>query len=307
MTTLPMRNSNYVPEISIILPVYNVEPYLERCLDSILNQTFPDWEAVCVDDGSTDRCPEILERYAAADPRFRVFHKPNGGVSSARNYACGKIRGKYALMIDSDDLIHPQLMEICLHFAQRDDADLVCYTCDRRFYRQKDSPRIIPVFKHYETDRIRSKTVDNIFDWVTEYSWRGHLLRLKWTVKHCQPWRCLYRSSIIRDLRFPEGIIFEDLPWWGEVLLQVRKTVILNLPLYFYSNNSSGYLGSTPPEHLVRSMRTAIRLSEESFAKKADARQQALWEKQFLAPFRKKLMRREKRYAGILEGGPSQE
>lgn len=96
-----------MPKFSIIIPVYNVAPYLRKCLDSVLAQTFTDWEAICVDDGSTDGSGAILDEYAARDSRFRVFHKENGGVSSARNYALDNVKGEYVGFIDGDDWILP--------------------------------------------------------------------------------------------------------------------------------------------------------------------------------------------------------
>lgn len=92
-------------EFSIIIPIYNVAPYLRECLDSVLAQTYTDWEAICVDDGSTDRCGEILDEYAAKDGRFRVIHQDNAGVSAARNAALEVAQGDYLVYVDADDLI----------------------------------------------------------------------------------------------------------------------------------------------------------------------------------------------------------
>ena len=93
------------PFFSIIIPVYNVAPYLRECLDSVLTQTFADWECLCVDDGSTDESGAILDEYAQKDPRFRVFHKVNGGVSSARNLALDNAKGEWVWFVDGDDVI----------------------------------------------------------------------------------------------------------------------------------------------------------------------------------------------------------
>ena len=97
-----------MPAVSIIIPVYNVEKYLRRCLDSVLGQTFPDWEAICVNDGSPDGSRAIVEEYAKADPRFILYDKPNGGLSDARNFGLSKAGGEYVVFLDSDDFIHPQ-------------------------------------------------------------------------------------------------------------------------------------------------------------------------------------------------------
>ena len=95
------------PFFSIIIPVYNVAPYLRECLDSVLAQTFSDWECLCVDDGSTDESGAIIDEYAQKDPRFRVFHKKNGGVSSARNLALDNVKGEWIGFLDGDDVLAP--------------------------------------------------------------------------------------------------------------------------------------------------------------------------------------------------------
>ena len=92
-----------MPAISVIIPIYNVEKYLRRCLDSVLNQTFSDWEAICVNDGSPDGSAAILSEYAARDARFKIVNKPNGGLSDARNAGMAVATGDYILYLDSDD------------------------------------------------------------------------------------------------------------------------------------------------------------------------------------------------------------
>ena len=98
--------------ISVIVPVYNTELYLHRCIDSILSQTFTDFELLLINDGSTDRSGEICDEYAGKDKRVRVFHKENGGVSSARNIGLDEARGEWIAFVDSDDWVSPKLLEI---------------------------------------------------------------------------------------------------------------------------------------------------------------------------------------------------
>lgn len=112
-----------VPFFSIIIPVYNVAPYLRECLDSVLTQTFTDWEAICVDDGSTDDSGEILDEYAARDQRFRVFHQRNAGVSVARNKALDEARGEWIWFVDSDDRIKPYAMERFTSYESKADLN----------------------------------------------------------------------------------------------------------------------------------------------------------------------------------------
>ena len=294
-----------MPKISVILPAYNVEAYIARCLRSLQAQTFSDWEAVCVDDGSTDRTPQLLDGFAGQDARIRVIHQANSGVSAARNRALTEIRGEYCLLIDSDDFLHPQLMEICLRFAEQDGSDLVAFTYDRTYRRKlmrlhalhRPEPGSVQ-FKHYQIDKIRHKRTDDIFGWVSEHAILGMLRQKgKWTVKHCQPWRCLYRSRIVCDRRFLKGIIYEDVPWWGEVLLQVRTASILNLPLYFYYPNPGSLILSSGQEKRVESLRQVIQVSEAYYKAHANPRQQRIWEKEFLSSFRHKLRKKERRLA----------
>ena len=294
-----------MPRISVIIPVFNVEAFLPRCLDSLLAQSFPDWEAVCVDDGSTDGSGAILDDYAARDPRFRVIHKANGGVSAARNTALPLLSGAFTLMMDSDDFLHPQLMEICLHFAERDGSDLVAFTYNRTYRNtllrlhalHLPEPDLVS-FKHYRLEDIPSRQADDIFDWVSEYSLQGMLRQKgKWTVKHCQVWRCLYRTEAIRDVLFPDIDIYEDTIWWGEVLVRIRKATILNLPLYYYYPNRRSVILSAAQQRRVDCLREVIRRSEAFYREHATPRQQEIWEREFLSKARKKLQQKERQLA----------
>ena len=122
-----------MPEISVIIPVYNVEKYLRRCLDSLLAQTFTDWHAICVNDGSVDKSGEILAEYAQRDSRFTVVNIPNSGPACARNVGIERAQGKYVMCVDGDDFIHPQTMEIAHFLAVRDGSDIVSFTYDRSY------------------------------------------------------------------------------------------------------------------------------------------------------------------------------
>lgn len=116
------------PKISVIVPVYKAEPYLHRCVDSLLAQTFQDFEVLLVDDGSPDRSGEICDEYAQKDSRVRVFHKENGGVSSARQYGMDHAQGEYTIHADPDDWVEPTMLEELYQKAKEEDADMVI--CD---------------------------------------------------------------------------------------------------------------------------------------------------------------------------------
>ena len=127
------------PEISIIIPIYNIQDYLEKCLDSVKNQTFKNWEAICVNDGSTDNSLEILQQYAESDERFIVINKENGGVSSARNTGLNLANGEYIMFLDGDDIIHPQCMEIALKTIKDTDSDI----CDFQLKKVSETEEIL--------------------------------------------------------------------------------------------------------------------------------------------------------------------
>lgn len=124
-------------KISIIVPVYNTAKYLERCVDSIVAQTYTDWELLLVDDGSTDHSGAICDRYAASDSRIQVFHKPNGGLTSARNHGLERASGEWITPIDSDDWVEPEMLAKMLAKAEESDADVVI--CDLRFVWHEQS------------------------------------------------------------------------------------------------------------------------------------------------------------------------
>ena len=282
--------------ISVIVPVYNVERYLSRALDSILAQTYHDWEAILVDDGSTDRSGSIADEYAINDNRFKVIHKDNEGASEARNTAMRHVEGEYLLYLDSDDFLHPQLMELCMQAAQRDNSDLVAFTYDR-CYRTLN---LIRHFLHLPESRPHYRSyknppylvTDNIFEYATEHS-NPKDIDSRWAVKHCQAWRCMYKTSNIRNILFVKDIIYEDFPWWSEVLLNIQRCTILNLPLYFYYPNPRSYILSKTNTHKIESLRKAIEASKLIYANVPEDKRQA-WERNFMTPFVEKLIRKTK-------------
>lgn len=280
--------------ISVIIPVYNCGQFLRRCLDSLVNQSFTDWEAFCINDGSKDNSGEILDEYAAKDNRFKVVHKVNEGVSEARNTALNLVESDYIMFMDSDDFLHPQAMEICAHFSRRDNSDIVAYTYNRRYRTLQMIGNILHLpepkkirYTHYGIEKIESLTTDNIFHWATEYSHPEGNQDKKWLVKHCQPWRCMYRASMIKDIEFIKGIIYEDFPWWGEVLMRTSIATIINLPIYYYYPNKGSYILSSKEQYKIDSLKTALKAAEAISTDKPEKAK--AWEDKFVAPFRRKL------------------
>ena len=280
------------PKISIIIPMYGVEKYLRRCLDSVQNQTFKDWQAICVDDGSPDKSGEIAEEYAKSDKRFVVVHKENGGLSDARNAGMPYAKGQYIMYLDSDDFIHPQTMEIAYNLAQKNDSDIVSFTYDR-FYRPQlmvyhklgldtDNVRPCGIKKKYNVEKIKSKTITDVYEYATDSAHNAFNPNRKWLIKHCQVWKNMYRKSLIQDIPFIKGILFEDFPWWSRVMLRNPRVTIAPLPLYYYIPNFGGIVLSAKQLRIMQSLITGIKDSFVLYRDQADKHQMKLWSENFL-------------------------
>ena len=210
-----------MPKISIIIPCYKVEKYLRRCLDSVLSQTFCEWEAICVDDGSPDECGNILDEYAKCDYRFKVIHQENQGLSMARNNGKKLATGDYIYFLDSDDAMHPQLLEVAYGLAQKHNADLVnfeCYNSDKEEFKNKN----------IDVNKVKTKVTNNpIFQGSRKERYRIHF----------NVWTKLYKKELLDGIDFIPGIHFEDFPHTFAVLSKSPKTVITREKLYFYQPN----------------------------------------------------------------------
>ncbi len=207
------------PQISIIVPVYKVEKYIDECVQSILKQSYSVWELILVDDGSPDRCGEICEHYAAKDDRIKVIHKSNGGLSDARNVALDIINGKYVTFIDSDDFISRTYLEEMVRFMKVYDADIV--QCE--FTRNRNS--------------IENQTSED--DITVLYSEKILREFLRFGAPKVFACGKLYKSSIFNSIRFPVGIIDEDNFTTYKTFIEASIFVNINKCLYYYRPNEA--------------------------------------------------------------------
>lgn len=293
-----------MPAISVIIPIYNVEKYLRRCLDSVKNQTFQDWEAICVNDGSPDNSAAILAEYAAMDARFKIVNKENGGLSDARNAGMAVASGDYILYLDSDDFIHPQIMEIAHTLAVRDKSDIVSFTYDRiyrpqlmmRYMLKMDTDNVMPRRMHrkYNLARIPTLITDDVYEYATERTHNVPGKKKKWLIKHCQVWKNLYRRELIADIPFVKGILFEDFPWWSQVMLRNPRTTIAPLPLYFYIPNFGGIVLSAKQLRIMQSLCTGIKTAFLKYQESATPYQMKKWSENFQWYFIDKAFRKIK-------------
>ncbi|MFR8226521.1 MAG: glycosyltransferase family 2 protein [Lachnospirales bacterium] len=205
-----------MPTISIIVPVYKVERYLDRCVESIISQTFTELEIILVDDGSPDRSGVMCDEWARKDKRIRVFHKKNGGLSDARNYGLEVATGEYLAFIDSDDWIDNDMMQILYDAIQTYGADIA--ECSWRCIYQ---------------DRIEEET-ENTGEYITGNNIFALHGEIQW--KYFKSIACnkLYKKEVFRNVRFPVGKLHEDEYTTHLAFYNARRLVYVDLSKYNY-------------------------------------------------------------------------
>ena len=221
-----------MPKLSIIVPIYNVEKYLPRCIESILNQTFREFELILINDGSTDNCKEICEKYKKIDSRIIVVNKKNGGVSSARNFGIDISRGEYIGFVDPDDFIDANMYEILFNTANSYNSDMVI--CD--YYKVSEYD-----IKKYEEIQLNNKgiIVENInnIDAIERILTVGE--------KFIVAWNKIYKRRLFENLRYNEGMIYEDEFLAHRILYRCNKVSIINSSLYYYVQRKGSIVNST--------------------------------------------------------------
>ena len=218
-----MTKQKKSPEISIIVPVYQVEKYLNECIDSILAQTFTDFELILVDDGSPDNCPALCDAAAEKDSRVRVIHQQNKGLSGARNAGIDVARGNWLGFVDSDDMIDPTFCEKMLHAAVQAGAEMaVC-----NILRMKENKALDSYQEHCLKDEVLSR--EEIVHRIQLSPFYMVMTRL-----------C--RREVFEQIRFPEGKNYEDAFTAPEILERVNKAACVAEPLYQYRLRSGSIM-----------------------------------------------------------------
>ena len=209
-----------MPQISIIIPVYNLEKYIKRCLDSVINQTFKDLEIIVVDDGSKDTSPEICDAYAKLDSRIKVIHKVNGGLSSARNSGLLEARGKYIMTLDGDDYVDENLCQLLYNSIIEKGADMSM--CSIKNVTEEGES-----VSYLDDDSPLKEGV------MTSDEYREALLK-KGNWYYVVAWNKLYKRQCFKDVLYPEGKIHEDEYVIHRIINNCEKISVITDRLYNY-------------------------------------------------------------------------
>lgn len=212
--------------ISIVIPVYNVEKYLGRCMDSIINQTYKNLEIIMVDDGSTDSCPQMCENYSKQDNRIRVIHKKNGGLSSARNAGIDIAIGDFLMFVDSDDYISNITCEKVVECIS-DEVDVVSFLFKRIY---DDTSRNEQIKENGEIRRFQGKEI-----------FKNYINRTDFTHMVCDK---AFRRFLFKDVRFIEGRLAEDMAICYQLIGKARRAFSIDEVFYFYYMRNNSIMGS---------------------------------------------------------------
>lgn len=210
------------PLVSVIIPVYKVEKYLDKCVNSVINQTYRNLEIILVDDGSPDNCPAMCDEWAKKDCRIKVIHKKNGGSAKARNVALDIAKGEYIAFIDSDDMMNYDMISTLFNVAFEQNADIV--ECD-----YSTSEQVLN--NNFEIGQI-----------VIADSKKAILENIRDAMFKQVIWNKLYKTSIIGKIRFVEGKVIDDEFWTYRVVGNATKLVHIQKELYFYRQQNESVM-----------------------------------------------------------------
>ncbi|MRH42698.1 glycosyltransferase [Aquibacillus halophilus] len=222
-------------KVSIIVPIYKVEKYIHRCIESILHQTYSNLEIILIDDGSPDNCGEIVDQYAEQDDRIKVLHKKNGGLSDARNHGMKLVTGEFTMFVDSDDWLETLMIERQVNYCVKYRADAV----QSAFYYAYDD-LLLYDNRHYEQG-------DNHI--VLDNKTLMYELVINEKVKNFA-WGKLYRTVLIKDIPFKEAVLFEDVFWAHQVMHHITTYVMIHQPLYYYYQRDDSIVANYTPRNL---------------------------------------------------------
>lgn len=236
-------------KVTVIVPIYNVENYLARCIDSIINQLYKNLEIILVDDGSKDHCKELCDEYKNRDERIKVIHKENGGLSSARNAALDIMTGDYVTFIDSDDFITEDYVEKLLGLIKKYDCEIA--VCDENRFVEKEGV--------IEWKGSPYKKIENDICQTAEEGLETYMKQILYDASACMK---LYKSKLFEGVRYPEGCNYEDIGTTYKLYCKVEKTAFTPTQMYCYFQREGSILHARNYEKLRQNIRDGIKMTE---------------------------------------------
>ncbi len=222
-------------KVSVVVPIFKVEEYLVRCIDSILKQTYTNLEVILVNDGSPDHCGKIIESYKEKDSRVITVHKKNGGLSDARNEGMKYVTGNLTMFVDSDDWLNETMIETMVQKREEIDADIVqsafFYAYDDKLLFDNRYTKKSQNFELLDNNTLMYELVKN--EKVKNFAWGK-----------------LYKTKLIKEIPFKKGVLFEDVFWAHQVMHHVNRYVILYEPFYYYYQRYDSIVATYTPNHL---------------------------------------------------------
>lgn len=267
-----MADRTDYPLISVIVPVYNVEPYIKKCIESIQNQTYKNLDIILVDDGSTDNSGKLCDEYAKKDLRIKVVHKENGGLVSARKTGVQIAKGEYVAYVDGDDWIESVMYERLVHEIKQ--ADVIISGTMREYsnctiYEKNKVPD-----GYYKGDDLKNKIYDKMI-YTGEFYDRGILTHV---------WNSLYKRELLlkNQMKVPDNIrVGEDLACLYPTLLGAKEIVIVSEYYYHYRMRENSIMGINDKEELAR-LKILYEYLREQFAQKSDLKENLLYQLDYL-------------------------
>lgn len=213
-----MQNEHSMSQIAIIIPVYNTEKYISKCINSVLSQTYNDYEIICINDGSTDRSQQILDEFAQLYANIRIINEENHGQGYARNAGLNLVNSKYVMFLDSDDFLPKHALEYFMEVADKTQVDVVVSG------------------SMFNQNTFNENQVNSSYKWkICNNPLRGLIKDKKIYSSSCNK---LYKAEILKTIRFLEGIYFEDWVFVTEVFGKIKNFASINIPLYVYNQSN---------------------------------------------------------------------
>ena len=221
-----MKHMTDAEGVSIVIPVYKVEPYLNRCIQSIVEQSYADLEIILVDDGSPDACPAMCDEWAGKDEIIKVIHKPNGGLSDARNAGMSAAEKEYVAFIDSDDWIAPEFIERLVQACENDGSDI-------------SACAVVMVWEDGRPQKLLTVRTNAVLDRE-----EAQEALLSETLLKQPVWYKLYKRGLVCDIPFETGKQHEDVFWSYQALGKAAQVSVIDYPGYYYLQRTSSIMGA---------------------------------------------------------------